>query len=59
LSFWHGSAGLSFVAFILHLCGVFNDVCVAASDGKMRYGPFVRFMSDGFIKVMKGVLCYE
>ena len=60
LSFWHSGAGLSFVAFNLDLCRAFNDVCdgefgVAASDaecdtssnGKTRYGPLVRFMSDG------------
>jgi len=38
LSFWQGGAGLSFLALLWK-----NVVCVAASDGKTRYGPFVSF----------------
>jgi len=54
---------LSFVAFNLHLCGAFNDVCdgefgVAASDVfsnvKTRYGPLVRFMNKGVYRNYEG-----
>ena len=67
LSFWHGSAELSFVAFNLDLCRTFNDVCDgefgvvvggaasdASSNGKTRYGPFVSFMNDGVYRNYEG-----
>ena len=69
LSFWHGGARLSFVAFNLHLCGACNDVCdgelsVAASgaesdalsNGKTRYGPFVSMGTVVFdtVKIYEG-----
>ena len=67
LSFWQGGAGLSFVVFNLHLYGVFNDVCDgefgvaaggaesdASSNGKTRYGPFIRFMNDVIYRNYEG-----
>ena len=67
MSFWHGSAGLSFVAFNLYWVGQFDDVCdgefgvaaggvesAASSNGKTRYGPFVRFMNKGVYRNYEG-----
>ena len=74
LSFWHGGAGLSFVAFNLDLCRAFNDVCdgefgVAAggaasdalSNGKTRYGPFVGFRKvlESFKSVSMGTVLFD
>jgi len=73
--FWHGGTGLSFVAFNLHLCGNFDDVCngvgcvgcencdvcVTASDRKTRYGPFVGFRNvfESFKSVSNGTVLID
>ena len=72
LSFWHGGAGLSFVAFDLDLCRAFNDVydCEfgvvaggaesdALSNGKTRYGPFVGFKNVFKFGVSKGTVLFD
>jgi len=47
--FWHGGAGLSFVALLWE-----NVFCVGASGRKARYGPFVRFINDGIYRNYEG-----
>ena len=49
LSFWHGGAGLSFVALFWK-----KGVCFAASGGKTRHGPFISFMNDGVYRNYEG-----
>ena len=52
MSFWHGGAGLSFVALLWE-----NVFCVGASGRKARYGPLVNFKNvfnfDGY-KIYEG-----